>query len=113
MIVKFDFVDNLASDHEDQLNQLDAHCYETMRRSYQPSSLKNIRSQALIYSRFCEFYGLQMFPADVWQMIRYARYIANTVTSCETVLNYLSGVRRLHELAGYHVPGPDEPNIDI
>lgn len=91
--------------------ELDQHCYETMTRSYQPSTLKNIRSQALIYSRFCEFYGFQRFPATAWQLVRYARYIANTVSSYETVLNYLSGVRKLHQLGGYDVPGADEPNI--
>lgn len=91
--------------------QLDEHCYQTMRHSYQDSTMKNIRSQALIYNRFCELYGFEMFPADAWQMVRYARYVANTVTSYETVLNYLSGVRRLHELGGYPVPGPDEPNM--
>lgn len=94
-----------------RLEQLDQHCYETMRRAYRPGTLRNIRSQALIYSRFCEFYGLKMFPASSWQLVRYARYIANTVTSHETVLNYLSGVRKLHELAGFSIPGADDPNL--
>lgn len=96
---------------EARLEQLDEHCYETMRRSYQPSTLKNIRSQALIYNRFCEFYGLKMFPATAWQMVRYARYIANTVTSYDTVMNYLSGVRKLHALGGFEVPAADDPNL--
>lgn len=90
---------------------LDGQCYETMRHSYRPSTLKNIKSQALIYQRFCRFYGLEMFPASAWQLIRYARYIANTVISYETVANYVSGVRKLHQLGGYEVPGPDEPNM--
>lgn len=91
--------------------ELDQHCYRTMRNSYQPSTLKNIKSQALVYQRFCDFYGLTMFPADAWQLVRYARYVANTVTSYETVQNYLSGVRTLHELGGFPVPGTQEPNI--
>lgn len=52
-----------------------------------------------------------MFPADAWTMVRYARYIANTVTSYETVLNYVSGVRKLHALGGYDIPSPQEPNF--
>lgn len=52
-----------------------------------------------------------MFPATSWQMVRYARYIANTVTSYETVMNYLSGVRRLHELGGYPVPDAQDSNL--
>lgn len=93
------------------LEQLDEQCYQTMRHSYRTSTMKNYRSQALIYHRFCEFYGLRMFPADTWQMVRYARYIANTVTSYETVLQYVGGVRRLHKLAGIPVPGPEDPNL--
>lgn len=106
--LSFDIVER---ERKARINELDRHCYSTMARSYQPSTLKNIRSQALIYSRFCDYYGFQMFPATAWQLVRYARYIANTVTSYETVQNYLSGVRKLHQLAGYTVPGPDEPNI--
>lgn len=73
--------------------------------------MKNLRSQALIYSRFCEFYGLQVFPADEWQMVRYARYIANTVISYDTVVNYISGVRTLHQLAGFEIVDLSSPNL--
>lgn len=88
---------------QDQLQHLDEHCYDTLRKAYRPGTLKNIRSQALIYKRFCDFYGLQMFPASEWQLVRYARYIANTVTSYDTVVNYISGVRTLHKLGGFDI----------
>lgn len=94
-----------------RIQELDQQCYDTLSKGYQMSTLRNIWSQALIYSKFCEFYGFQMFPAGAWQLVRYARYVANTVTSQETVLNYLAGVRKLHQLAGFQVPGPDEPNM--
>lgn len=96
----------------DKLAALDEHCYQTLRRGYRPGMLKNIRSQALIYSRFCEFYGLHRFPASEWQLVRYVRYIANTVTSYETVMNYLAGVRTLHKLGGFQVADlKDSPNL--
>lgn len=44
-----------------------------------------------------------MFPASEWQLIRYARYVANMVTSYDTVVNYISGVRTLHRLGGFTV----------
>lgn len=31
--------------------------------------------------------------------------------SYETVVNYIAGVRKLHELAGFNVPGPGDPNL--
>lgn len=95
-----------------RLSTLDDQCYDTLKKGYRPGTLKNIRSQALIYSRFCEFYGLNRFPASEWQMVRYARYIANTVVSYETVINYLAGVRTLHRLGGYALPDLREsPNL--
>lgn len=52
-----------------------------------------------------------MFPADEWQFIRYGRYVADTVTSYDTVVNYISGVRKLHELARFQVPSMSSPNL--
>lgn len=52
-----------------------------------------------------------MFPADEWQLIRYGRYIADTVTSYDTVVNYISGVRKLHLLAGYPVVPMSAANL--
>lgn len=98
------FSDGYSQEVKDRrLWHLDQHCYQTLKQGYRPSTLRNIRSQALIYSRFCDFYGLNMFPADEWQLIRFTRYIANTVTSYDTVTNYLAGVRTLHRLAGFSI----------
>lgn len=52
-----------------------------------------------------------MFPASEWQLVRYARYVANTVTSYETVANYIAGVRTLHRLAGFPVVESSAPNL--
>lgn len=109
MVMLLSLVDMLK--YVGRLRALDEECYETMKHSYRVTTLKNYRSQALIYSRFCEFYGLPMFPATDWQLVRYARYIANTVTSYDTVNNYVSGVRRLHQLGGFPVPTAQEPNF--
>ena len=36
--------------------------------------------------------------------MRFARYIANGVISCDTVAGYLSTIKRLHELGGFEFP---------
>lgn len=54
-----------------------------------------------------------MFPASNWQMVRFARYLGNSVTSWETVNNYLAGVRTLHRIGGYPVPDTNDPNLDL
>lgn len=85
----------------------------TMSRAYRKNTLKNLRSQALIYHRFCVYHNLSMFPATEWQMVRFARYLGNSVTSVETVKNYLAGVRTLHRVGGFRVPDPSEPNLNL
>ena len=57
-----------------------------------------------MYFRFCTYYGLQPFPADEWQLVRFARYVANAVTSYDTVAGYLSSIKRLHELGDFVFP---------
>lgn len=66
-----------------------------------------------MYLQFCQYYGLRPLPADEWQYIRFARYLANYVTSYNTVLNYLSTVRKLHKIGGYPVVEPGAPNLDM
>lgn len=97
----------------EKLQELDDECYTTLSRAYRKNTLKNLRSQALIYHRFCMFYGLKMFPADEWQLVRFARYLGNSLTSAETVQNYLSGVRTLHRIGGYSVPDASSPNLAL
>ena len=56
---------------------------------------------------------LTPFPADDWQMVRFARYVANTVHTVGTVQNYTGGVKKLHDLGGYATPSPNESNFKL
>lgn len=99
--------------YRERLDQLDDECYETMTKAYRKNTLKNLRSQALIYHRFCVYTGHHLFPASNWQMVRFARYVGNSVTSIETVQNYISGVRTLHRIGGFPVPDSQDPNLQL
>ena len=57
-----------------------------------------------MYFRFSEFYCLSPFPATEWQLVRFARYLANGVTSYDTVKQYLSKIKKLHELGKFPFP---------
>ena len=83
---------------------LDQQCIEGLSTAFRPNTKRNYKSRFNIYHRFCEFYGEIPFPATEWQLVRFARYLANGVTSYDTVKNYLSSVKRLHELGGYSFP---------
>ena len=87
-----------------RLYYLDQHCLETFKTSYRPNTKRNYRSVASIYERYCEFHGQIPYPTTEWQLIRYARYLANGVTSYNTVKNYLTIIKRLHEISGYPFP---------
>ena len=84
-----------------RLRDLDQQCYDSIGMGYRQGSFKNLKSQAHIYLNFCATNNLSPFPADERQMTRYSRYVANTVNSYGTVQNYTSGVRKLHDLAGF------------
>ena len=81
------------------MKSLDKQCTETLKSAYRPGTQRNYRSRANIYIRFCQIYQIPPFPATEWNLIRYARYIGNGVTSFDTVKAYLSAVKRFHELA--------------
>ena len=95
------------------LQRLDDRCYEYMRKGFRPSTHKNKRSQAAIYTHFCKVHELDEFPADEWQLIRYATYTAERVTTAGTVNNYVASVRSLQELAGFPAPAPSSPNLKL
>ena len=77
---------------------------DTMKTGYRPNTLRNYKSQSNIYFRFCELYRLCPFPVTEWQLVRYARYLTNGLTSYDSVKGYLSMVKRMHELGGFEYP---------
>ena len=83
---------------------IDRQCINSLKTIYRPGTLRNYRSKSNSYLRFSEFYGLSPFPTTEWNLIRYALYLANGMTSYDSVKGYLSGVKKLHELGGYSFP---------
>ena len=83
---------------------MDEQCYNTLVTAYRPGTRKNYMSKSKKYIRFCLMYGYQAFPAVEWQLVQFARFIANAVTSYDTVAGYMSVIKRLHELGGYAYP---------
>ena len=77
---------------------------ESLKTAYRPNTIRNYKSKSNSYFRFCHFYGLQALPASEWQLVRYARYLANGLTSYESLKGYISVVKRLHELGGFLFP---------
>ena len=87
-----------------RLQLLDQQCQKTLKTAYRPNTARNFRSKANIYLKFCQLFQLTPFPTTEWNLIRFARFIANGVTSYDTVKGYLSGIKRFHEIARFKFP---------
>ena len=112
-MVKFSYADNSWCEAQHRYQILDKQCYISLHTGYRPGSFKNLKFQAHIYLNFCRMHKLALFPADSYQMVRFARYIGNTVVTVGTVQNYAGGVRKLHDLGGFKVPDSGEPSFKL
>ena len=84
-----------------------------MNCGYRENTKKNFRSKLGIYSKFYQETGAYEFPANEWQLIRYACYTSEKVTSSKTVENYVGGIRMLHRTAGYEAVPASAPNLKM
>ena len=94
----------LKKRHHKELQKLDKQVWNIIGCGYKESSRDNIKSQYNNYKRFCSYFFLTKFPADSWQLCRFAQYLANKGKSPGTVANNLSTVRTLKVLKGYATP---------
>ena len=94
-----------------ELKDLDKQVWRTIGNGYKESSKDNIKSQYDSYKRFCEYFYLSKFPADSWQLCRFAQYLSNLGRAPGTVANAVSTVRTLQALKGY--PTPDLYDVAI
>ena len=105
---------DIISEKKKMWQHWDHKCYEAMKKGNRDSMKKNKRSIAGQYSKFCAEIGTNEYPADEWQLARYACYTATHVTSIGTVKNYVGGVKSLQRLAGYEVPtSANSPNLKL
>ena len=96
-----------------ELQELDKQIVKTMEAGYKQSSLDNIKSQYAAYKRFCDYYFLQKFPADIWQLCRFAQYLYNRKISPGTIANSVSTVRTIQALKGMSVPDMNDICIKL
>lgn len=89
----------------DSLVQLDLVTDNLLLDGYRPGTRKNLSTQAQSYYEFCNRYSLAPFPASTQQLNRYVTYLyLFKQLHSDSIANYISGVRTLHELA--ELPAP-------
>ena len=90
-----------------RLQQLDQRLAGSTVNGIAPSSQGNFRTHVTAYVKFCLFYGLDLFPADVLQERRYIQYLSEYHKSVDSSKNYVSGMRSLHEMFEFTPPPAD------
>ena len=84
-----------------------------MRVGNRPGTWRNKKSFLTSYNKFCVDHNVNVFPADEWQLCRYALHTAEHVTAQGTVKNHVHGVKSLQGLAGFTAPVTYTPNLRI
>ena len=82
--------------------KLNMACKKSIRRGNAEGTRANRRIHHNAYMRFCEEYGLVPFPADFWQICQFAQFLSWENKVPDTIENYVSSIRVLHRLGGYH-----------
>ncbi len=86
-----------------QLANLDALVFEAKRRAFAKGTSLNLRSQWRTYLLFCDYYQLRPLPASSDTICRYIIHLSNSLTSYQSIKNYLHGVAVLHKCYGIPV----------
>ena len=90
--------------YELRLRQLDKRMLNSTKHGMAPNSQKNFKMHITTYVKFCTFYNLDMFPADILQERRYLQYLSEFHQSVDSSKSYVGGMRALHEMFGFKPP---------
>lgn len=77
-----------------------------------PGSWNNLVTYSRKYQKFCQLLRIAPFPVSEQNFCRYMAFLTFSLSSANSVLNYLSGVKKLHAFA--RVPMPHlSPYVDM
>ncbi len=93
------------------LAALDNSVHHAKRQAFAQGTSLNLRSQWRTYLTFCSYYGLDPLPASAADMCRYIIHLSHSLTTYQSIKNYLHGVTVLHK--GYGVPCSFMSSFDV
>lgn len=87
------------------MKQLDKETDGLMCDGYRPGTRNNLSTQARAYFDFCEMFKFEPFPANTQRLNRFVTFLhlVRDMRS-DTIANYVSGVRVLHQLMEIEPP---------
>lgn len=96
---------------EQYIKYLETELDNTRLAAHSAGTLKNLKTHARSYRKFCRRTELLPFPLTVYKLSLYAQHLASTLESPQSIENYVSGVKTLSRIAGIEVP--QDPNDEI
>ncbi|XP_078616156.1 uncharacterized protein LOC144884601 [Branchiostoma floridae x Branchiostoma japonicum] len=75
---------------------------DTQRSAFAASTQANHRTHFAAYLGFCEYFHQQPFPATPHLLSCYAQFLSRTLNSPASISHYISSVKLLHHLQGFH-----------
>lgn len=89
---------------EDQLQRLKKDVKHSKRSGFAEGSVRNLKTQWTSYFIFCAYFNIQPLPVNEKTLCLYAQILSRSFTSVQSVKNYISGVKVLHELTDLPFP---------
>lgn len=75
-----------------------------MKAAFSAGTSRNLKVQWRSYFLFCKFYGLKAIPATVENLCLFGQFLGRSFKSVESVKNYISGVKTLHQVLDVKFP---------
>ncbi|CAH1239165.1 Hypp5742 [Branchiostoma lanceolatum] len=97
----------------DDLHRLRGEVRRTKLAAFAQGTWNNLRSTLRAYLLFCAFYMLTPFPASVDTLEVFAEFLARSFRSPASVVNYLSGLKTLHNLIGLSTVAFDSTHMTL
>ena len=83
---------------------MDAQVAHTKGQAIKNSTKKNLVTHLNAYIKFCDQYLLRYFPTDNQQICRFGQHLAKTLTSPDSIGNYMSAIRTFHAILALQYP---------
>ena len=77
----------------------------SQRKAFAEGTFGNIFTQWVKFLSFSVFFELPILPASTEVLTWYAQYLSRKHKAHNSVVNYVSGVKKMHEMMGYSTAG--------
>lgn len=85
----------------------------TQKNAFAKGTKKNLKCQWKKFLSFCTSMGRDNLPISTHDLCLYIQFLSRTLKSIDSVRNYVSGLKCLHQLLGFEFPSYDTMSIKL